>query len=624
MRHGAGVDIFIHSVGAVSPGAFWYRTSILPRWLTEGKSTVQIKLRSVGDLFAYGRPWDYDTYQMKLTQPTRGLYRIYTRTNPMFVPGSEVQGHAPDYATAPRRPQKNEEDYFKAFKDDQNKQLGELLKKEEPTQNDAVTLADGYKVSWTTAYQNPQVVTQVIKALDAVCRKYHADENSAAADWGGSFGAAGYALAAVAPAARTQLDERVDLGAGAKPRREQYADMLRASVDAGRFNRQTITAQAIGNAWNIYRANRGLLALGAKDALSEDEARRYFREAAGMEEWRGSDLPGGGSTWELGRGVLMMTAKGTSREWNWCCANCYGRMDPYVYEMYRLSGDTAFRDRAVQIEHAHNYMVYPSVDEGGYRAMLNEGVICTRNVYHPGHTYYGYINVAASLADPLILGAVKQGMADNQLLDSWQLGEASLFLPDDYARIKSALAKTSTLPPLPTTPGQPDLAWADEQNAILSIKHGREQHFMTFARRSGDTVTKIGDVHSLTPQFERVVQFVLDDVRFTDTGERTTIGPEVESEFTGVPPDNPVSAYAGQKLPKLKGNARAVADFYGVRYGDFVIGMNCSTDKTFEFKPKGLAGAVDMVSGKRLLLPTRIPPQTTVVFYAPAADATTN
>ena len=37
MRRGTGIDLFIHHVGAVSPGAFRYRTSILPIWCTKGK-----------------------------------------------------------------------------------------------------------------------------------------------------------------------------------------------------------------------------------------------------------------------------------------------------------------------------------------------------------------------------------------------------------------------------------------------------------------------------------------------------------------------------------------------------------------------------------------------------------
>ncbi|MEO8616688.1 MAG: hypothetical protein ABI600_16205, partial [Luteolibacter sp.] len=521
----------------------------------------------------------------------------------------------------PKRPAVDTKEYFKRFKEEKNQHIAGLLTKSDPSQNDAVTLADAVQVSWTVAYHKREAAMQVLVALDAECRKYNADNKYAGAEWGGNFGPAGYALSVMVNALGKQLDEKVDLGAGVKPRRDQYSAMLRASVDAGRFNRQSITNQAIINAFNIYRANRGLVAMKSKDALPEEQARRYYREACGMEEWRGNDDDGKPvkKKPEI-PGLMMMTTKGTSREWNWCCANCYGRMDPYVYEMYRLTGDVGFRDRAIQIQRAHNFMVYPSVDEGGYRAMLNEGVICTRNVYHPGHSYYGFANIISSLADKSILGVAKQGIDDHQFLESWQLGEASLFLPGDYEKITRGIAKAGPLPPLPTTPGQPDFAWADEQNAVLSIKHGSDQHFLTFARRSEGGLHWIGDAHSISPKFERVVQFHLDDIRFEDTGEFNTVGPEVQSDFAGKPPDNPVNAFAGQKLPKLIGRHGSPADFYSVRYGDFLIGMNSSMDKSVSYAPEGFRGGTDFISGKQLRMPYLVQPQTTVVFFAPIAE----
>ena len=65
MRRGTGIDLFIHHVGAVSPGPFRYRTSILPIWLTKGETSVETKLRAVGNLFGYGGLRKYGTYQNK-------------------------------------------------------------------------------------------------------------------------------------------------------------------------------------------------------------------------------------------------------------------------------------------------------------------------------------------------------------------------------------------------------------------------------------------------------------------------------------------------------------------------------------------------------------------------------
>ena len=340
---GRGMDIFIHTDGPVTPGAFWYRTTILPRWLTKGKTSVELKLRSMGDLFAYGSIFNYDTYQHKLTQPSRGLYRLYTHTNPVFAAANEVQGTPPDYAHAPGPSCAGRENPAGHAREGRQRALrrSAAQKRPQPETTAAAPGGKAYGVTWTVAYKKSAVAAQAVTALDAICRKFTADPKLAGAEWGGNFGPAGYALALLGPAMGPALSESVDLGAGAKPRREQYAAMLKASVDSGRFGRQAITNQALINATNIYRANRGLLALGSKDALPETEGKRYYREAAGMEEWRGDDLPGGGSKWNLGHGVLMMTTKGTSHEWNWCCANCYGRMDPYVYEMFRFSGDPA-------------------------------------------------------------------------------------------------------------------------------------------------------------------------------------------------------------------------------------------------------------------------------------------
>jgi len=92
-----------------------------------------------------------------------------------------------------------------------------------------------------------------------------------------------------------------------------------------------------------------------------------------------------------------------------------------------------------------------------------------------------------------------------------------------------------------------------------------------------------------------VVQFYLDDVRYVDAGETVTVGPEVQTPFTGVPPDKPVGAFAGQLLRKVRlenGEAGSLPDFYGVRYGDFLIGMNCTFGKTFLFSPPGFAGGL--------------------------------
>lgn len=619
-RHGA-FPMFIDSYGPVCPGNFWYRTTILPKWLTEGKTSVEIKLRSTGHFYAYGKVWNYDTYQYKLEEPTRGLYRLHTHTNPVLEPGGARQGKMPDYHAAPARPKEDLTAGVAEVKRGINEAVRKMLQSDKLSGMELQLLARAYaEVTWTEAHQNSEALQRIVQAIDSSCRRFHADPKSAGGEWGGGFASEGLAVALIASRAASQFDEKVDLGAGPQPRRQQWAEMLQASRDFGRVNRKTITNQAIACDGNIYRANKGLLALGAQEAFPEEQARRYLREAAGLEPYRHSDTKDGGSTWQVGHDIFMVTPKGTTHEWHWCSHDDYGRMSPYVFDFYRLSGDPQLRERAMQMEYAHAAMLYPFVDSEGFRGMLNEGVITCRNLKFPGHPGYAYLDVAAgSNGDARLLGAVRQQLDDGQLFHSWNEPQAAIFLPDDLDRVLKALPQGSgRLPRLPTSPDQPDFAWADEQNAVLSIHRGAEQHFITFA--SGESINYCGNAHSLSPQGERVVVFAIDDVRFTPSGQVVKIGPEVQTPFSGTPPDKPVSAFAGREQPKpLKENGEPgiIADFYGTRYGDYLIGMNCTFKKTFAFKPEGFTSGVDLISGQRLTAPLQILPQSTVVLYAP-------
>ncbi len=90
------------------------------------------------------------------------------------------------------------------------------------------------------------------------------------------------------------------------------------------------------------------------------------------------------------------------------------------------------------------------------------------------------------------------------------------------------------------------------------------------------------------------------------------------------------SAEAGEKLPIAKipdgvhfrpGDESVYAgkaDFYTLRYGDYLIGMNMTTDKTFELKtPDEPSQAKELVSGKivKLDAPLKAAPRSTVVLW---------
>ena len=90
------------------------------------------------------------------------------------------------------------------------------------------------------------------------------------------------------------------------------------------------------------------------------------------------------------------------------------------------------------------------------------------------------------------------------------------------------------------------------------------------------------------------------------------------------------SAHAGEKLPIAKmpeavkfklGDENVYAgkaDFYTLRYGNDLIGMNMTIDTTFELKPPvEMAAAKELVSGKTIKLdaPLKVAPRSTVVLW---------
>ena len=216
MRHGPGPDIFIDQVDAVSPGAFWFKTMLLPRWYTQGKKSVLIRLRATGPFNAYGAIWNYDTYQGRLTRASRGLYRFYTHDDPVLVPAGEKLGTPPSYATAPTRSAAGDTDALQAFKNELSKHLTDLLKSTNPKGAELDTLAKAYEVSWTSVFHSPDLASFLVKSVDATCQAYYAEPKKAGEEWGGAYGSHGFAIARTAPLLKPRLEEKVDLGGGAR------------------------------------------------------------------------------------------------------------------------------------------------------------------------------------------------------------------------------------------------------------------------------------------------------------------------------------------------------------------------------------------------------------------------
>jgi hypothetical protein len=183
------------------------------------------------------------------------------------------------------------------------------------------------------------------------------------------------------------------------------------------------------------------------------------------------------------------------------------------------------------------------------------------------------------------------------------------------------------------TPGQPDFVFSDEEDGVLAVKNGDEIFYASLYWRSRNAVNFLARVHFTTPTVDRIA-VVHEDVQFTPSGEFYTRPDHINFGFANGGPKYPVeihSAHAGEKLPiakipdgvKFKPGDESVyagkGDFYTLRYGDYLVGMNLTADKTFELK---VPDAVfkepkELVSQKRLSLaaPVNVAPRSTVVLF---------
>ena len=181
-------------------------------------------------------------------------------------------------------------------------------------------------------------------------------------------------------------------------------------------------------------------------------------------------------------------------------------------------------------------------------------------------------------------------------------------------------------------PGQPDFVFSDEEDGVVAIKNGDEILYASLYWRARNAVNFLARVHDMTPRFDRIAD-VFEDAQFEPGGLFYTRPDWINMGFGngGLKyPGDLHSAEAGEKFPiaKIPDGVRfrpgdesvyaGKADFYILRYGNYLIGMNMTTDKTFELKtPAGGIEAKELVSGKTMRLDAslKVAPRSTVVLW---------
>lgn len=190
------------------PGRFFFHTLPLPEKMTAGKKKVKLEIRGMGRIWSYGQNADQLYY--KMTTPSRGIYRLYTHTDPYFVPPrGEVQGAAPTPAS-----RTGGEEILDAIKARVQKDQKNYLTTATPAGMDAwafQSLAEGYLWSGSPAYQNPVALDRVLGAIDGRYLAWKADSTvltGSDQQWQG-FGRVGLVLALLWEYLGDRLDAQV-------------------------------------------------------------------------------------------------------------------------------------------------------------------------------------------------------------------------------------------------------------------------------------------------------------------------------------------------------------------------------------------------------------------------------
>lgn len=654
-RHESDIEILDHGTeDRPYNGRFYYRTSPLPLEMTSGKTQLSFEIRSSGAIWAYGQT--FEQFQKTMTEPTRGLYRVYTHTDGFFTPpANEKQGAAPTNPPTRKTPGP---EVLDALKERVNTEIDKLLARPTPLNNQMHMqfLAKTYGVKWTRAYRNPQVVPGIIAGMDALFLAHRQNpklvENEPATpnpDWFG-FGPMGHAIALLSEPIKPALDEPItDEKGGPVTRRAAYAEMLRASVDYLRTHRRQYTNQSMIVDLNIAASNRGLQVVDPATALPQEKVLDFLYQSLGMKPWLGSDTESGPAK-PLGENYWQLTAKGLTKEMGY--VGYYGEVLPWVTLIYDITrptpgqpGDPQIKAQLVKMALARGAFRFPTVDEQGNRAMRIETVTGWRdNQHYPGDVVYvqrpdregSALQAAAATLDPRLIGYAQQMLADNQFFASveQQMEEKTFRVTAGLIETPDQFALLQSQPPqqhrLPMGWDQPDFVFTDEEDGVVALKNGEEILYASLYWRATHGINNLANVHYLTPRFDRAA-VVRQDSQFTPSGLSYTRPNEVNTLGVGWLPKYPgdlLSAHTGEALPipkilegvTFKAGDRSPfagkADFYRLRYGPYLIGMNTTKDKTFDLGVNARGSARDLVSGKTLKLstPIRVEPMSTVVL----------
>lgn len=596
-------------------GSF-YQTMPLPEALTAGRNSVELGIGMTGPIWPYGRTFEF--YQRACGKPSRTLLATAVHTEP-FAPARDLGEAVPFKAAPPKvRPDGPGQKVMDRVRERVNRGLKSILRRPGKSWNqmEAFLIARAYSVPWTLACRKAPVPHALAEAIDAHYLRYrvnpaflHSDTSTWNSEWYG-FGVLGASAALLAKELAPMLDERIPDGAGGRIiRRAAWDALFGDSLAYLRTHRRQYTNQAMINDLNLYRSNRGLLAIGSPRALSEAAARAYLYEACGLSPWLGSDDAAGKRLCPLGDDFYEVTPAGLSRELGY--VGNYGEMLNWMAEIVAATRDASGRadprlaEQFAKLANARAPFRYPSADADGFRAMRLETAVGWRDIKSMGDVLYlqrgPALDAAALTRDPALIGFARQEFADNQFYcrvasalegSGLRLNHSLLDLPQECEWL---LAQPDPGRRLPMTPGQPDFVFADLDDGVMAVKDGETRLYVSLYWRALFGVNRLGKVHYLAPGRDYRAT-VAEDVRFEDSGRRAkrprstdaSYGMHAFKEY-----DSISSAHTGEAMPVAqipsdakgsdhvgRGNLFAGrCELYHLNYGDYSFIMNSGTTK---------------------------------------------
>lgn len=451
-------------------------------------------------------------------------------------------------------------------------------------------------------------------------------------------------------------------------RRAAYIDMLKSSRDYWRRHFPHYTNQSQICAIGIYQANRGLGLLAPQLALPEEKARDYLYQSLGMKPYLGKEDADGNPTKPLGESYYQVSRAGLTRELGY--VGSYGEVIDWLVMMYesvtrgyRRQEAPELREQMVKIIKARGRFRVVDVDETGARVSRIETVVGWRNEVYPGEIAYASrtawdshpLMSAAVFKDPDIVGWTQEMLADGQFYKQLDLHVHHTWTRVGLAALRLVSRDWDAFQALPARPGRiptawdrPDFVFTDEENGVLAVKNGEELLFASLYWRARQGVNDYARVHHLTPTDQRsatirqrsagatddtytVNDWILWDYAINDPGAGhippggfPPPGDTLHQALAGdvhhlapVPADVPDPA-VGVHFEGVETMLVGRAPFYLCEYGDYLIAMNTSTDRTYTLPARQDFGpARDLATGQIVGpgLRPKVGPRSTLVLY---------